>query len=71
MFMWSNPASSIKQKESPIARVNRKETQNMDLWTKTAEDFKQILNLSIWHKHKSSKIETFIIFWEMNVRVTC
>ena len=32
----------------------------MNLWTKTAEDYKQILYLGIDHKRKSDKLETFI-----------
>lgn len=43
----------------------------MNLWTKTAEDYKQILYLGIDHKRKSDKLETFINnFLTKHVRIT-
>ena len=39
----------------------------MDLWTKTAEEFKLIVNLSIEHKLTSNKLEIFTNIFSKNM----
>ena len=59
MNTQSNSVSSNKEKQPPILKFNKKAINIMELWTKTAGDFKRILNLSIEHERKSDKLETF------------
>ena len=54
-----------------ILKVNKNVTKSTELWTKTAERYKRILNIGIDHKRKSDKLETVINnFVLKHVRIT-